>query len=217
MENDTFVSTQPDNDTCTISIDSHKVFQLPQLTHSDMYLSRKLGCYNFGIHLSDNGEGIIWLAPCVLHAVNDNHLTYKQNLRIWSDNCCGQIKNRIMLFLYIFSNCYRIGHEFIMVGHSFSASDRDSALIEKRGKVSRHQALEDVESVITNARPTKPFKVLKMRGHFLYFDEAASRTINTNRLHISKLVSLIIDSENPVVVKFKRSYSELEDFTTCNV
>ncbi|KAJ8871608.1 hypothetical protein PR048_027935 [Dryococelus australis] len=111
----------------------------------------------------------------------------------------------------------RINHIFLMVGHSFSASDRDFALIEKRWKVSRRQVLEDVESVITSARPAKPFKVLQMRGNFFDFDEAAPRTINTNREHISKLVWLRIDSGNPGVVKFTRSYSELEDFSTCNM
>ncbi|KAJ8886916.1 hypothetical protein PR048_013130, partial [Dryococelus australis] len=92
------------------------------------------------------------MASWVLHAINDNHFTYKPNLCIWSNNCCG---NRIILFLYIFlvATCVfkRIDHTFLM----------------KCWKVSRCQELEDVESVITSARLTKPFKVLKMRGHYL--------------------------------------------------
>ncbi|XP_072397900.1 uncharacterized protein [Diabrotica undecimpunctata] len=51
FQEDSTSSTLPGSDTCTITMDLQKVFSLPKLTHSSMYYSRQLSCYNFGIHM----------------------------------------------------------------------------------------------------------------------------------------------------------------------
>lgn len=187
-------------------MDLQKDFQLPFLTHSTMYYSRQLGCYNFGIHVHDTSDGAMcmWhegeasrggneMASALLHALNDiiSNISNKKKLIIWSDNCAGQIKNRMLVFLYLFLvelGLYeQIDHKFLQVGHSFSASDRDFALIEKRWKTSKCQVMEDVEAVIKEARPSRRFKTLTIGGRFLDFDQAAKRFINTKSLQISKL------------------------------
>lgn len=65
-----------------------------------MYYSRHLSCFNFGIHVSNTGDGIMWLwhegisgrrgnqmASC-LHAINSGTLdSNKRKLTVLSD--CG--------------------------------------------------------------------------------------------------------------------------------
>ncbi|CAH1115708.1 unnamed protein product [Psylliodes chrysocephalus] len=177
--------TLPESDTCTVTIDLQKVFALPKLTHTSMYYSRQLSCYNFGIHVTDTADGImcVWhegqsgrggnqMASCLLQALNTGLLaTYKRKLCVWSDNCAGQLKNRMLLFLYIFlvatGKFDTIDHKFLISGHSFSASDRDFVIIEKRARVSKLNNVEDVKKCIFTARPKHPFKLLDMGDFFL--------------------------------------------------
>lgn len=46
---DAINSMMPDSDTLNVVMDLQKVFFLPKLSHSNMYYSRQLSCYNFGI------------------------------------------------------------------------------------------------------------------------------------------------------------------------
>lgn len=165
-------------------------------------------------------EGTKWLLVSSVLLMN-NTSPAKKKLSIWSDNCCGQIKNRMLLFVYIYlvaSGLFeRIEHKFLMVGHSFSASDRDFAIIEKRWKGAKVQVLDDVKKVITTARPSKPFRVLEMDGKFLDFDKAATKNINTSKLKISKVSWLCLTKDNHGVIKYKETFNELLGWETCNV
>lgn len=172
-------STMPGSDTCTLTMDLQKVFPLPKLTNSSsMYYSRQLSCLNSEIHVADTADGImcVWheaesgrggnqMASYLLQVINLEYLaTYKRKLTIWSDNYAGQLKNRMMLFTYIYLIAI-IDHKFLLSGYSFSATDRDFALIEKQAKCARMQTMDDVVKVIKNVRPSKPFKVISMGKH----------------------------------------------------
>ncbi|KAG8246272.1 hypothetical protein J6590_087986 [Homalodisca vitripennis] len=74
-----------------------------------------------------------------------------------------------------------VQHKFLLSGHSFSVADRDFAIIEKKCRSARMQVMEDLQKVIEEARPSKPFKVLKMADHFFDFDKAASSCIDTKK------------------------------------
>ncbi|KAG5890873.1 hypothetical protein JTB14_002816 [Gonioctena quinquepunctata] len=80
-------------------------------------------------------------------ALNDSNITNKRYLILGSDNCCGQIQNRMMNCLYMYLEATKmfdcIEHKFLVVGHSFSAADRNFAIIEKRWKLVRTETLGD--------------------------------------------------------------------------
>lgn len=226
LKKDTIDSTMPNSSVCSLVIDLQKVFPLPKLVHSDMYYLRQLSCYNFNLHINDTNDAImcIWhegqsgrggnqMASCIIQALNTGMLSsIKPNLVIWSDNCAGQIKNRMLVFLYIYlvaSGLFQsIEHKFLVPGHSFSAADRDFAIIEKRAKVSKMQTVQDVQNVIRTARTSRPFRVLSM-DRFFDFEEAASKYINTKNIRISQLSCLKIDKNNPGFVLCKQNFNEL--------
>ncbi|KAJ4442336.1 hypothetical protein ANN_03922 [Periplaneta americana] len=118
-------------------------------------------------HEGQSGRGGNQMASCLLQALKSGLFnTYKRKLCMWSDNCAVQLKNRMLLFLYVFlvvnDTFDTIEQRFHISGHSFSASDRDFAMIEKRAKHSKLVNAEDVKNAIRTARPSRPYKVLDM-------------------------------------------------------
>lgn len=89
---------------------------MPTLTHSNMYYSRQLSCYNFGIHLGDNNTAFMcmWdesiashgsseIATCLFEVINKNdNMINRKKLILWSDNCAGQNKNKTLLVFMLF-------------------------------------------------------------------------------------------------------------------
>lgn len=64
------------------------------------------------------------MASCILQALNSGLLpNRKTNLIVWSDNCSGQIKNRMLIFLYMYiveRGIFKsVEHKFLLSGHSF--------------------------------------------------------------------------------------------------
>lgn len=229
MTTDSISSATPSSNTCTVVIDLQKVFPLPKLTHSDMYYARQLSCYNFGIHVTDTSSGImcLWhegqssrggnqMASCLFRVINNMNLTNKRNLTIWSDNCCGQIKNRMMVFMYMYLVSLdlfdKIDHKFLVVGHSFSAADRNFAVIEKHWKRVQAETPEDVKRAIIASRHERPFKVVEMGEQFLDFDQAASSVINTKKLGISTASWIRIEKKKPGVVQTRKTFNDIEQW-----
>jgi hypothetical protein len=85
MKRDTTLSQLPTSDFCMFSMDLEQVLSLPSLTHSQMFYSRQLSCYNLGVHFIDSNKGhmFLWheemsgrggneIASCVFEALNSN-------------------------------------------------------------------------------------------------------------------------------------------------
>ena len=162
------------------------------------------------------------MASSLLRSINEDLITSKKKMVIWSDNCCGQLKNRMMVFLYLYLIARgmfdKIEHRFPMVGHTFGSADRDFALIEQRWKVtSNNQILEHVATAIEEARPSRPFKTFRMGGKFFDVDEAISLTINTTKLKVSKAAWIMVEKSAPSVVKIRESFNETSDFKSYKV
>lgn len=226
-------STMPSSTACTITIDLQKVFPLPKLSHSSMYYSRQLSTYNFGIHIADISNAVmcIWhegfaarggneMASCLLQAINEGFLeTNKRSLTVYSDNCAGQLKNRMIVYLYVMliasGNFDSIEHKFLLSGHSYSAADRDFGIIEKNARTARMNTVEDVKKVIATARKKKPFRVLDMRDKVMFdFAAASANLLRTSDIRISTAVWLRFDKQHPTEVQCKRTYDPQEPFIT---
>ncbi|KAJ8941649.1 hypothetical protein NQ314_010293 [Rhamnusium bicolor] len=151
MRKETTDSQLPGSDICCISFDLQQVLFVPKLTHSDMFYLSQLSCYNLGIHLSDtnrafmcmwhegvSGRGGNEIASTILKVLNSG-ITEEKHLLVWSDNCAGQNKNRMVIYVLVFLVLHQvfdtIEYNFLISGHSFMCCDRDFALIEKRKRV----------------------------------------------------------------------------------
>lgn len=227
-------SQLPNSEYCTISVDLQQVFSIPTLTHSNMYYLRQLSCYNLGVHVGDNNQGLmfIWhegisgrgsneIASCLFKTVSLK-VTDKRKLVVWCDNCAGQNKNQMTLFLWIYLvvNGYfdEIHQKYLVSGHSFLSCDRDFALIEKRKRLERCEVPLDILRVIVGSCHKKPFiGTLMENNDFFNFKEAAKKYLNTKKLEISKVQWLKVSKENPGVVSVKKSFSECDSWMEINV
>lgn len=146
MKKDFTESQIPGSSSMTFAFDLEKVLSLPTLTHTNMYYLRQLSNFNLCTHFHNNtsimnmwhegisGRGGNEIASCVFQALKEINSTDK--LTAWSDNCCGQNKNKMMIFLWVYLSCIgmytEINHKFLVGGHSFLSYYRDFAVIEKR-------------------------------------------------------------------------------------
>nr|CAH7751800.1 unnamed protein product [Callosobruchus chinensis] len=220
-------SQLPGSDQCCISFDLQQVLFAPTLTHSDMFYLSQLSCYNLGIHLSDSnrafmcmwhegvsGRGGNEIASTLLKILNSG-ITEKKHLLLWSDNCAGQNKNRMVIFVLVFLVLHQvfdtIEYNFLISGHSFMSCDRDFALIEKSKRVMKAIIPNDLHKVITSAKYDPPFEVIDMTANgFWDIKEAADRYFNTKSLNISKAIRIKMDCKNPTVLLTKESFTDLE-------
>lgn len=235
MQNDEKESQKPTSDRSVLSIDMEQVLFIPTLTHSQMFYSRQLSCFNLCVHMSDNGNAYMCLwnesltgrggnevASALLAVLNRRDLPVKRKLTIWTDNCIGQNKNRMLLFLFIYLVANGIFQEieqkFLLSGHSFLPCDRDFAQIEKRKKVSKNYVPTDLESMIKSARHQNPFNIVPLEAHhFKDLNKASTTMLNTSKLNISSVCWIRISNENPGKVLTKTSFSNMQDWTVCDV
>uniref|UniRef100_A0A915I0B0 DUF7869 domain-containing protein n=1 Tax=Romanomermis culicivorax TaxID=13658 RepID=A0A915I0B0_ROMCU len=93
----------------------------------------------------------------------------QEELLAWSDSCCGQNKNFVVVCFWQYLVASRrfkcVEHKFPEVGHSFMDSDRDFALIEKNvRKVESVYSASDYRSIISKCKLKKPFVVQDISG-----------------------------------------------------
>lgn len=169
------------NDLAVFTFDFQQNLPIPKLTTSDMFYSRMLWLYNFGIHDCRTGEGImnVWceteagrgsseVCSCLNKVLVENRRNAKR-LVLFSDGCVGQNKNRAMvIFLQtlIEAKVYeRIDHYFLYRGHTYLPNDRDFAMIEKR-KVStpKIEMSSEYVSLIRDSKHVKPFTVNEVKN-----------------------------------------------------
>lgn len=217
MNNDHTEAEHPECDTLVLSMDLQQVIQLPTLTHTEMYYSRQLNFYNFGVHVANNDSAFlcIWhegqasrgsneMTSCLLKLVNDG-LLQKTKLVLWSDNCAGQNKNRTMLFLMIWlvSNglFQEIQQKFLLKGHSFLTCDRDFGHIEKRKRKQLICTPKDLCNLISTAKFVHPLTPVQLHSHsFFNLMQVADTLIDTKKIAISKACAFRISAENPTNV-----------------
>ena len=112
----------------------------------------------------------------------------------------------------------RIDHKFLVSSHSFSASDRDFAVIEKKVRRSKMHTLPDIMDIIRSSRTVRPFQVLDLTDKpFFDFSKNAKSVFNTTKLQISQLCWIRVDKSDLSSVQTKKSYAETEPFTTCKI
>lgn len=234
MKKDHENSQKPNSDTCTISIDLQQVFSIPTFTHSQMYYLRQLSCYNLAVTMGDNNQSFmfVWhegisgrganeIASCLLKAIT-NKITHKKKLIVWSDNCGGQNKNQMLLFLWSYLICRgifdEIEHKYLVPGHSYLSCDRDFALIEKKKRVNKCEVPLDIVRLLVSASHKKQFFATLMdEDDFFDFKESSTNCLNTKKLEISKVKWLKVTKADPGVVYVKKSWTDIEPWVKIKV
>lgn len=77
------------------------------------------------------------------------------------------------------------------------------------------ETVEDVVKVISEARPTKPFKTVDMTDKFFDFDSVGETYITTKKLGVSSVSLIKVCKDQPNDVLFKKTF--FGDWQKCRV
>lgn len=137
--------------------DLQAVMPVPRGQVSSFYYKSKINCFNFTVsdlnaknvecYFWDETEGkrgAVEIGSCVLKYINkllEKTSSTDQDIVFYSDNCCGQQKNKYVLSAYsyavnTFPKLRSISHKYLIRGHSQNEGDNVHSVIEKQ--VRRH-------------------------------------------------------------------------------
>lgn len=183
------------NEKCIIAVyDLQAVMPCPRGDVSNFYYISKLNVLNFTIyelgskdvncyvwHEGEGARGVNEIGSCVLSYLRNLQDKIKDDFDVifYSDNCCGQQKNKYMIAMYIYAVTYlenlnSITHKFLIKGHSQNEGDSAHSVIERN--ISRSLKSSPIyvpEQYITLIRTAKkkgnPYKVHEL-NHESFFD-----------------------------------------------
>ncbi|KAK5647942.1 hypothetical protein RI129_002834 [Pyrocoelia pectoralis] len=228
QEKDTDKKNQ--NGTYVAVYDLQAVMPVPKGLVSSFYYTSKLN-YCFFWNETEGKRGAIEIGSCVLSYIS--MLVEKVNkpneidIIFYSDNCCGQQKNKYLLTTYAYAlqkfNVRRIEHKFLICGHSQNEGDNIHSVIEKQ--ISRHLKSgpiyipEQYSTLIRTAKKNgTPYRVHDLTNEDFFdlkllqeewgnnFNVAVDRKkVNWHDIKILK-----VEKEHPHSFFFKTSYSDTE-------
>ncbi|CAI6357776.1 unnamed protein product [Macrosiphum euphorbiae] len=190
---------EPNSDMLVLCMDLEKVLFVPRLTHCQMYYSRQLSVYNLYLHVGDTRKSYM----CVRHEgvvsrganeicssflkVVTSRITTKKNIQMWCDNCAGQNKNKMLVFVmfYLVATGWFESIEclFLVSGHSFMPCDQDFAMIEKRKKRVSSMVPSELKEMIEASKLNNPFEVVDIEdGDIVDLNLTANRFLNTTKM-----------------------------------
>lgn len=216
--------------------DLQAVLQTPKGEVSVFYYKSKLNSFNFTISElgSDHTECFLWhegeanrgadeIGSCVLRFIDKILSGYNGSgieFVFYSDNCCGQQKNRFVFSMYIFAllkypKIKSITHKYLITGHTQNEGDSVHSTIEKAIKKNLKSGPIYVPSqyalIIRNAKKKgKPYVVNEMS----YLDFNSMKTLaeeigfSAKNLKTSEIKVFKVIQEEPTRVLYKHSYKD---------
>ncbi|CAG4992770.1 unnamed protein product [Colias eurytheme] len=227
--------------------DLEAVLQCPRGDTSAFYYKSKLNNYNLTlteltqtesktaydkVHCyfwteSEAKRGAIEIGTCVwqyLEGICESNLEEK-NVTFYSDNCCGQNKNKYIATLYLFAvntlNIRSIKHKFLITGHTQNEADSVHSLIEKEIKKNLKSgpiySPDQYITLIKNSKKSKPgihvheltfnsfvdIKLLQEEWGYNYNKNIDGQTVNWNNIKV-----LMMQKEKPFSIFYKTSYKD---------
>lgn len=193
----------PQSTKIVCTYDLQAVLPCPLGNSSAFFYKSRLNCYNFTIsnakyrettcyfwHEGLGNRGSIEIGSCVYSYLLEVANNYPGcDVIFYSDNCCGQQKNRFVFAMYHFAvtklNINSIQHNFLIRGHTQNEGDTAHSVIEKaitRAKKSGPIYIpEQYISIIRGAKKTgKPFSVREMNYSDFVDLKALTDNINFN-------------------------------------
>ena len=163
-----------------ITFDLQKVMSFPHVTSNEVYYSRQLSAFNFGIHslTSNKAAMYVWdetvasrgpeeIGSCIVaycHKKADDGVRF---ITAYSDSCGGQNRNHklVLIWMHICMTTFieKIDHKFLVSGHSFLPNDADFGVIERTTKKSALYVPDQWYNAIRSCKRSNPFEVVEMK------------------------------------------------------
>ncbi|CAH1098832.1 unnamed protein product [Psylliodes chrysocephalus] len=194
-----------ESDAIVVVYDLQAVMQILKEQVSLFFYKSRINCFNFTIsdlHAKNvdcffwdetkGKRGAVEIGSCDL-AFIEMHLNNRPSgdidLIFYSDNCCGQQKNKYLLSAYAYAVCNMrvksITHKFLIRGHSQNEGDNVHSVIEKQ--VKRHiksgpiyMPLQYITLILSAKKSGPAYKVHEMTHDRFYDLKALQEAWGTN-------------------------------------
>ncbi|XP_072394907.1 uncharacterized protein [Diabrotica undecimpunctata] len=234
-----------------VVFDLQATLQSPQGSTSAFYYKSKLNSYNFtmaeltkkeerGKNLSyekvhcyfwsecDAKRGAVEIGSCILNYLSQ--LSGGSDVTFFSDNCCGQQKNKYVASVYLYAvtnlNINKITHKFLIKGHSQNEGDNIHSLIEKDIKRNLKSGPIYIPAqyvtIIKGAKKTTPYFEVHELNYDFFTDVKALQeewgyNFNINTLGESVVWNNIkvieCRTDQPFTLFYKLSYKDHQFFS----
>lgn len=244
-----------DNDNKVVVYDLEAVLQCPRGETSAFYYKSKINSFNLTMtelnnkntkNAYDNVQCYFWteieakrgaieIGTCVWEFLkkSSDRGTDSMNIIFYSDNCCGQNKNKYIATLYLYAvqilNINSITHKFLIRGHTQNEADSVHSLIEKEVKKNlKSGPIYTPDQYVTLIKSAKkcnpPINVHEMTYNMfvdlkdLQEEWGYNYTINTDgqTVNWNEIKQLKTCKGNPFTFFYKNSYED-ESFKEVNV
>lgn len=226
--------------------DLEAVLQCPRGDTSAFYYKSKLNSYNLTLTELLNGDKkayenvhcYFWTEVDAKRGANEigscvwKYLQYMcskdadpKEIIFYSDNCCGQNKNKYIATLYLYAvthlNINSITHKFLIRGHTQNEADSIHSLIEREVKKNLKSgpiySPDQYVTLIKNAKKTKPsinvheltfesfmnLKALQEEWGYNFNTDIDGKNVNWNDIKILRMVK-----SEPFNFYYKTSYND---------
>ena len=218
------------DDTAVCCFDLEEVLLTPHSFESCLYFKRRLNTFNFTIYDFGTRDGycFVWneaiasrgaceIASCLLSFIEKLSKTGKRKLVMYSDNCCGQNKNRYFVTMLWYAlqkfGMQSITQKYLEKGHTFNEGDSIHSSIEN---VSRHNKIYTTPqwaATIRTARPSRPYIVHELNVHdFYHFKELSQKLKNfemntdNEKVYWNSIRTITFRSESPNQFEYQTDY-----------
>lgn len=207
------------------TFDLQKVLSCPHGQMSILYYKRKLSCYNMTVFDAAMKEGFcyVWdesiakrganeVSSCLYDFIKTFAEKGAKEFRLWSDNCAGQNKNRIMFAMYAYAAekfGVKITHRFLERGHTQNEGDSVHSVIERAGEHKVIYTPEEWKLLIRWAKTTdKPYQVkdvtrevvIDFRG--LLSNKNWTKNTAGQKVAWSKIKEVVVEDNNTLLYKY---------------
>lgn len=238
---------EANSNTLVAIYDLQAVMPVPLGESSAFFYKSKLNCLNFTVtdlknkttdcyfwHEGLANRGAIEIGTCVYKFLEKIALESPNiNIIFYSDNCCGQQKNRYLLSMYAYAvrmlAINSITHKFLVRGHTQNEADNIHSIIEKSIKKAKKSGPiyvpDQYVQIIRNAKKRgQPYIVHELNfTDFLDWKDLADQlSVNFNKNcngDIVKLsdIRLIKFTKKSNVYSYKTSYDDTAEWFHCDI
>lgn len=215
---------------------SEKVNKRKKNADSDDELGAYDNVYSYFWDETQGKRGANEIGSCLLDylkRLNEQNANKSLNITFYSDNCCGQNKNKYITSLYSyavsnFENIQSITHKYLIKGHTQNEGDNVHSLIEKEIKKNKRSgpiyAPYQYVTLIKNARKNrKAFNVIELTYDFFvdlkilqeHWGYNYNEDEHKNKVLWSEIKVLKFCKTDPFEFYYKTSYSQNEFTMVC--
>ncbi|CAK1600151.1 unnamed protein product [Parnassius mnemosyne] len=239
------ICNEPNSNNLVAIYDLQAVMPVPTGESSAFFYRSKLNCLNFTVsdlknknticyfwHEGLGNRGAVEIGSCIFKFLEKVALdTPHIDVVFYSDNCCGQQKNRYIFSMYAYAvrtlPIHSITHKFLIRGHTQNKGDNAHSIIEKAIKSAKKSGPiyvpDQYVQLIRNAKKKgKPYVVHELNfTDFIDWKDLADqlavnfyKNLNGDNVRLSdiRVIKFVKGSD---VYSYKTSYEDTAEWIQC--